>query len=118
MAKKFRLGSVDFDPVCPVENPMNTYVTKGSRVAVGFFQADPIGSKSIAGCMVKTTATRIAFTGTVAHVRGDHPTDPTKVVVFVTPDAGYDGQTMTPAGCTCTQGHIAVDPAHVTAVNG
>lgn len=96
---------------------MAPYISKGARVVVDFFKADPIGSKSIAGCMVKTTATHVAFTGTVAHVRGDHPVTPTQVVVFVTPDAGYDGPTVVPPGCSCGHPHVAVNPDHI-AING
>lgn len=92
---------------------MDAYVTKGSRVAVDFFRVDPPGTKAIAGCMMKTTGTRVAFTGTVAHVRGDHPVTPTTVVVFVTPDAGYDGPTVVPPGCSCGTAHVAVNPDHI-----
>ena len=50
--------------------------------------ADPVGSKSLAGVADKVTATSTTVSGVVTHVRGDHPTNPTSVGVWIQPDDG------------------------------
>jgi hypothetical protein len=51
------------------------------------FVAAPIGSFSLAGMQMKVSATRtepIDVIGTIIHVKGNHPTDPDRIWVYLT----------------------------------
>jgi len=63
-------------------------IVKGTRVQIRVFVAQPFGSHSLAGMMLKVSARQVEFSGTVRHVRGDHPTVPTKFALWVEPDEG------------------------------
>ena len=64
------------------------WATKGTRVHVRVFVSQPIGSFSIAGAQMKTTGQWRELTGTITHVRGDHPTNPVEIGIWVQPDGG------------------------------
>ena len=95
---------------------MNSYITKNSRVTATYLTARP---GCLAGAQVKVVAREVVVTGVVRHVRGDHPTHPTSVRVYLDPDPGQDvGELTRPPGCNCSTGHLEVDLNHVTAVEG
>lgn len=85
-----------------------TTINKGDTIAATWLDARFVG---LAGVQMKLGAQWREVSGIVRHVRGDHPTSPTTVRLYV--DA--EGGTVTPYGCTCGP-HIEVDPKHVTAV--
>ena len=65
-------------------------ITKGSRVRVQILRALPLGTWSLAGVQLKTAAESVDFTGTCRHFRGDHPTAPTEIRIYVEPDEAID----------------------------
>lgn len=86
---------------------MKPFVRKGDWIRAQWLRAT---DACLAGCMPKVGAEGIDVSGIVRHVRGDHPTTPTTVRLYVDPD---DGQgTVTPPGCTCGP-HVEVNPDHV-----
>lgn len=62
---------------------------KGMKVVARWFQANDPPS-SLAGMNLKLAVTEHVVTGVVTHIRGDHPTAPTKVEVHIKPDDGSD----------------------------
>jgi hypothetical protein len=73
------------------QTPPDDYIKYGSRVLVKFFEAQEPGTYSIAGVQPKVVGRFVEFTGTVRHIRGNHPTSPTEVRLWVEPDgAGED----------------------------
>ncbi len=87
---------------------MDKTVTKvynrGDRVRAQWFATH---LTSLAGVQMKFGATPKEVVGTVRHIRGDHPTNPTEVRVFVDPDEGtYDGPKVDLVGCTCGHPHV------------
>lgn len=92
-----------------------SFVTKGDRIRARWFKPKPLGSYSIAGFQPKLVGDLIEVTGTVRHVRGDHPTHPTVVRFYIDPD--QEGlPTMRPPGCTCDKEHVEVDPDSIIAI--
>ena len=85
-----------------------TTITKGMRIRARWFEPY---RPSLAGDWPKTAARGREVEGIVCHVRGDHPTAPTQVRLFIDAPGGDE----TPPGCTCGP-HVGVDPAHVVEV--
>jgi hypothetical protein len=55
----------------------------------------------------------VAVSGVVRHLRGDHPTEPKEVRVYIDPDEpGLP--TKRPYGCTCDHEHVEVNLNHIT----
>ena len=67
-----------------------SYVVKGTRVRARWMHCrDPAKDPySLAGMQTKFEATEREVVGKVTHIYGNHPTNPTKVVVFIQPDDG------------------------------
>ncbi len=65
---------------------MEVFVSKGMRVFVQALVAQRTGTHSLAGAQMKVSAQHVELTGTIAHVRGDHPTAPTNIGVWIAPD--------------------------------
>jgi hypothetical protein len=95
--------------------PADPFVTKGARVRARWFHAAPLGTYSLAGAQLKTTGRWIEVEGVVRHVRGDHPTAPMEVWLFVEAD-GDDLPRLRPPGCICADEHVPVKPEHVLEV--
>lgn len=74
-------------------------IVKGTRITASWFAAT---NGSVAGMQPKVTAVAKNVTGTVTHIRGDHPTQPTSIRLWVKPDDGGD--------------EVLVDPKWVTAI--
>ncbi len=64
----------------------NVFVTKGMRVLIRAIVAQKMGTYSLAGVQMKLAAREVELTGRIAHVRGDHPTAPTSIGVWIEPD--------------------------------
>lgn len=75
-----------------------SYVGKGSRIVARWFEAELV---PLAGIQTKTGAVERIVTGVVRHIRGDHPTAPTTVRLYVETESGSE---------------IEVDPKHVMEV--
>ena len=87
------------------------YITKGMQITARWFaDTRPVG---LPGMQMKLQTTLHQVTGVVRHVRGDHPTNPTVVRLYVEADDG----TGTPCP-RCQVREVEVDPAHVVAVDG
>jgi hypothetical protein len=63
------------------------YVAKGDWVRAEWLETT---SGCLSGSQLKVAARSRSVSGTVRHVRGDHPTHPTSVRLFVEPDGGGD----------------------------
>lgn len=66
-----------------------TIPNKGDLVAFSWLEAKPLGSYSLAGAQMKIAASKGEIRGRVAHVRGDHPTEPTLVGVWLDAGEGF-----------------------------
>ncbi len=88
---------------------MEAYITKGTRVHVERLHVT--GPAALAGAQMKFGAELHSFEGTVRHVRGDDPVNPTKIGLWVEPDEGaekYDGK-MCPKCGVLEVGPIALE---------
>lgn len=74
-------------------------IVKGTRVQAQWFQAT---DACLAGMQPKTGAIQHNVIGVVTHIRGDHPTQPKIIRVWVKPDVGGD--------------EVIIDPAHIIAI--
>lgn len=94
------------------------YITKGTHVHAHWFQVKPIGSVALTGVMMKTDGQFVDVVGVCAHFRGDDPVNPSKVIVYVTPDPDtWDGPMVRPdGGCSCSNLHVAINPDHIVRV--
>lgn len=91
-------------------NPPN--VLKGDRIRASWMAAH---ITCLAGVQTKFGATVKTVTGTVRHIRVDHPVAPTEMRLFIDPDEGYDGPYLNPPGCTCGTKHVEIRPQWVEA---
>ncbi len=90
-----------------------TNVGKGDRIRASWLVTEPA---SLAGQQNKVAAREIQVSGTIRHFRGDHPTHPTIIRIYLDPDPGYHGPTVRPQECRCKAEHVEVNPAHVKEV--
>ena len=81
-------------------------INKGSRVTAQIFTAQPLGSYSLSGAQMKVAATSRTITGTVTHVRGDHPTAPTSIRIWIKPDDEDDEVIVSPESIIAVEGVI------------
>lgn len=89
---------------------VSDYIAKGARIRAQWLVPRIV---ALAGVQLKFEATQREVVGVVRHVRGDHPTAPTVVKLYI--DAEGERGDATPHGCTCGP-HTEVDPAHVVEV--
>lgn len=78
---------------------MNTLLKKGQRVQASWLQAT---NGSLAGMQPKVAAVQCNVVGTVKHIRGNHPTHPTSLRIWIQPDDGGD--------------EVVIDPSWITAI--
>lgn len=83
-------------------------IIKGSRIRAQWFEAKLV---SLAGVQDKIGAIPCVVVGTVRHIRGDHPTNPTTIRLYVESDDGLGN----PCG-KCQVREIEVDPKHVVEI--
>ncbi len=97
---------------------MLPYVTKGSHIRAEWMAAKTNPLASVSGQQLKFEVQAHTITGIVKHVRGDHPTQPTIIRLFVDPDPGtsWTGPTTNLEGCTCGHPHVEVNPDHLIEV--
>jgi hypothetical protein len=87
----------------------DTYnIVKGTRIRARWFDAKLV---SLSGVMPKVEATMREVTGTVRHIRGDHPTHPTVTRLYVEADDGLGD-----ACGKCQVREVEVDPKHVVEI--
>lgn len=67
---------------------MDIQLTLNMRVRAEWFEAKPDGSVSLAGVQRKVSALLKTVEGRITHIRGNHPTAPTSIGVWIQPDAG------------------------------
>ena len=68
---------------------MSHILIKGDRVRARWFQVDnPSGA--LAGVQTKFTGTHKIVEGVVTHIRGDSPSNPQSIHVWVQPDNGAE----------------------------
>ena len=88
---------------------MDTHnIKKGTRIRARWFSAN---MACLAGSQPKFGATLHEVTGTVRHIRGDHPTEPKTIRLYVEADDG----TGSPCG-KCQVREVEVNPDHVVEV--
>jgi hypothetical protein len=72
---------------------MDHFLKKGDRIRAQWLQAT---DACLAGMQPKTGAVGMSVVGEVTHIRGDHPTNPTEIRVWVKPDDGGDEVVINP----------------------
>lgn len=84
-------------------------VVKGNRIRASWLDVHPT---CLSGMQMKLGATPMSVTGVVCHVRGDDPSNPKTVRLYVDAESGnYEGHAV---GCVkCGRDHVEVNPAHV-----
>jgi hypothetical protein len=90
-------------------------VVKGTRIRAHWLRANNPPS-CLAGMQLKFGATSCDVTGVVRHFRGDHPTEPTVIAIFIDPDGDCDLPRVRPEGCSCEKPHVQVNPKWVTEI--
>jgi hypothetical protein len=81
-------------------------ITKGTRIRARWLDTKFV---SLAGAQIKAEGQYREVTGVVRHVRGDHPTNPTEIRLFVEADGGV----LCPK---CNVHEVMIDPKHVVEV--
>lgn len=72
-------------------------IKKGSRVRAHWYQAQTNPPASLAGMQLKFGATERDIIGTIMHIWGDHPMNPTKYEIAIQPDEGGDEVVVRPS---------------------
>lgn len=75
----------------------SVFVTKGTRLRFRVFHARPLGYVSLAGVQTKTSGQFVEREGVVTHVRGDHPTHPTSIRLWLRLGDGTEVGPIDPA---------------------
>ena len=83
-------------------------IVKGTRIRAHWFACRPV---PLSGMQMKFGATEREVIGVVRHIRGDHPTNPTKTRLYVEADDGLGD----PCG-KCQVREVEVDPDHVVEI--
>lgn len=83
-------GGVTLHADMPQQQKGNIELTKGMRVRAEWLEAQPVGAVSLAGVQTKVGASLKAVEGVVTHIRGNHPTAPTSIGVWLKTDAGEE----------------------------
>ncbi len=88
------------------QEPGKPWIEKGTRVRARWFKPKELGTWSLTGFQMKLTGNFVEITGTVRHIRGDHPTEPKEVMFYVEPEGEVPAEVTRkrPFGCTC-EGH-------------
>ena len=74
---------------------MDHFLRKGDRIRARWFQAS---DACLAGMQPKTDALLTLLTGVVSHIRGDDPSNPQQIRVWIRLDDGRE---------------ISIDPGHI-----
>lgn len=95
------------------------YITKGVKVHVEFFSSKELGTYSLSGFQPKVTGLFVSVAGPCVHFRGDHPTHPTQVKIFIDVTEGElpEGvELVKPFGCTHEKGHLEIREEWIKAI--
>lgn len=65
-------------------------LNKGDRVRARWFVAQTEPPVALAGVQMKFQANEREVVGVITHIRGDHPTNPTSIGVWIQPDEGLE----------------------------
>jgi hypothetical protein len=65
---------------------MSHFLEKGDRVRARILQSKKFGTYSLAGVQNKIAVEERYVEGVVTHIRGDHPTNPTSIGVWIIVD--------------------------------
>jgi|SRR5271155_1908088 len=84
-------------------------IKKGDRIEARWFRAKGPGPHPDTIAL-----TELTVRGRVRHLRGDHPTVPSIILLYVDHEGLWEGATTRPHGCTCPHEHVEVKPDHVT----
>jgi hypothetical protein len=85
-------------------------IVKGTRIRAQWFNAK---LTCLAGVQMKVGADLQVVIGTVRHIRGNHPTNPTEIRLYVETDDGLG------VDCNkCQVREIEVNPKHVVEILG
>ncbi len=87
---------------------IDVYITKGMRIRAQWWDAKLV---ALAGVQMKAEGSPREVVGVVRHVRGDHPTDPTTVRLYVEAEDGLGSPCA-----SCQVREVEVDPKHVIEV--
>lgn len=90
-----------------------SYVTKGTRIRAQWLDAH---LASLAGVQMKTGAKMVVVTGTVRHVRSDHPTQPVNTTFFLDVEDGVNYEDHSTHCMKCGREHVEVSAKHVAEV--
>lgn len=106
------------EPAYPVyEVTMDTpHITKGTKIQVEFFASREV---ALSGMQMKTEAQLVNVIGTCVHFRGDHPTDPSEIEIFIDVTEGVvpdHVKLVKPHGCTHEKGHLKVKESWIKGV--
>lgn len=88
-------------------------LVKGSRIRANWFKAE---LACLAGAQMKFGAQGVEAVGAIKHFRGDHPTDPTEIRIYIDPEGDYKGEMVTVVGCTCGRKHVEIKPEWVSEI--
>jgi|SRR5580692_7406686 hypothetical protein len=94
-------------------NNIGPVVNKGDRIRAQWWKAKLV---PLAGVQMKFEGTPIDVVGVIRHVRGDHPTNPSTVRIFVDPEGECAAERIQPYGCKCGHGHVEINPEHIIQV--
>jgi hypothetical protein len=86
------------------------YITKGTRIHARWFAAQTDPPASLAGFQMKVSATDVEVLGTCVHFRGDHPTNPTEVRIYIDVEGELPAvvKKIVPIGCKHQGGHVEI----------
>jgi len=87
-------------------------IAKGTRIKAQWGKAT---QASLAGMQMKVGVVAKTLSGVVRHVRGDHPTEPTIIKLYVEPDS-WDEE-YTADVCDCHDNLVEINPMWVYEVN-
>lgn len=74
---------------------MESQILKGDWIRAEWFQT--LGSEGTTGSQMKVKAQQFRVQGVVKHIRGDHPTHPTSIRLYVEPDGGGEEVEVNPS---------------------
>lgn len=89
-------------------------IVKGTRIKAQWGKAT---QASLAGMQMKVGVVGKSLSGIVRHIRGDHPTDPVTIKLYVEPDPDSWDDAYTIGVCDCHDNLVEIDPKWVYEVN-
>jgi len=94
------------------------YITKGTRIHAKWLVAQTNPPASLAGFQMKFGASEVEVIGTCVHFRGDHPTNPTEVRIYIDVEGDLPPavKKVVPVGCTHPGGHVEIREAWILGV--